>query len=500
MAENSYGDVDVNVAWWKPVLFAALAGGLAWGIRGQYGHETGAMIAGLLVALTLTLLLCPKAPSWTVARAVAWTTVAIGFGGTMTYGQTLGLTQNPAMIGNHAALAWGMLGTGIKGALWIGFAGLFLGMGLGGVGYKPRQLLVLMLAMIAACYLGAYLLNAPHDPENKRLPLLYFSASWYWEPDAVDLDPRREFWGGLLFALAVGFAYAGALRKDALAWRMGLWGLAGGALGFPLGQCLQAFHAWNPSMFQQGFWVTLDPHINWWNMMETTFGATMGALLGLGLWLNRRRIAVSEKSTAFFWPSAVGVALLAVHVSLLALAEFGEGAPGVLALRGVRPLAELYDLGLIMAILPIVAIAGNRWWPYLLAFPITALTIAGKTVLELVYEKPAIGPAAGWLMYLVLPMAIMIGAAIWFARRADEESIRFTRPGLLLATWTYFLLNFAFFRYSWPWSEWTSRTPNAIIFAVCAVGLTYLALTHRPAPHAQDSAPDVPSQAAPPPP
>ena len=33
------------------MLFTALAGGMGWGIRGQYGHETGAMLAGLLVAL-----------------------------------------------------------------------------------------------------------------------------------------------------------------------------------------------------------------------------------------------------------------------------------------------------------------------------------------------------------------------------------------------------------------------------------------------------------------
>ena len=33
------------------------------------------------------------------------------------------------------------------------------------------------------------------------------------------------------------------------------------------------------------------PLINWWNMMETTFGAVFGAILALGLWLNRRLVA-----------------------------------------------------------------------------------------------------------------------------------------------------------------------------------------------------------------
>ncbi len=35
--------------------------------------------------------------------------------------------------------------------------------------------------------------------------------------------------------------------------------------------------------------------------------------------------------------------------------------------------------------------------------------------------------------------------------------------------WFYFALNFAFFRFPWPWKPWTSRTPSAIIFIVYAL-------------------------------
>ena len=113
------------------MLFTALAGGMGWGIRGQYGHETGAMLAGLLVALVLVYLFGYHLSSLSAARAVALATVAIGFGGSMTYGQTLGLTQDAPLIGNMAALRWGLLGTFIKGSIWIGYFGLFLGLGLG---------------------------------------------------------------------------------------------------------------------------------------------------------------------------------------------------------------------------------------------------------------------------------------------------------------------------------------------------------------------------------
>ena len=71
-----------------PMCFAAFAGGMGWGIRGQYGHETGAMLAGLLVALVLVYFFAHHFSAIDMAKAVALATVAIGFGGSMTYGQT----------------------------------------------------------------------------------------------------------------------------------------------------------------------------------------------------------------------------------------------------------------------------------------------------------------------------------------------------------------------------------------------------------------------------
>ncbi len=456
-------DSTNHVSWWQPVLFAAMAGGMAWGIRGQYGHETGAMIAGLLVSLTLAFLLCPRASLLNVARAVALGTVAMGVGGSMTYGQTVGLTHDAPLVGNWAALGWGMFGLSIKGAIWIGFAGLFLGIGLGGIRYRPRHLLLIMLAALVAYFIGVFLLNSPFDPANKRLPMIYFSDHWHWEPDST-LKPRFECWGGLLFAWATIFVYAGWIRNDRLARRLALWGVLGGALGFPLGQSLQAYHAWNVESFRQGFWAQLDPHMNWWNMMETTYGAVMGAMLGLGLWLNRRLIKPDVDPGTVYLPSIAEWILLVIHLALLIAVEF----------MSLRAVDAVYDLGLIMIIIPVVAVAGGRWWPYLVVFPITLLPIAGKTVRQLVYNEGAIQPVIGWIIYLIIPMFVWTIVAVWFARqpRARQTEGDFARTALLLNVWMYFLLNYAFFRFPWPWAEWTSRTPNGIIFTICALGLT----------------------------
>ena len=135
------------------LLSGAAAGAMGWGIRGQYGHETGAMIAGLLVSLVIVSLVRPWAPAAWAMRAVAFGTIGIGFGGAMTYGQTIGLTQEAALVGNWLALRWGLLGLAVKGGLWIGFFGTCLGMGLGGVGLRARAI-QLAVELIQATRLG----------------------------------------------------------------------------------------------------------------------------------------------------------------------------------------------------------------------------------------------------------------------------------------------------------------------------------------------------------
>jgi hypothetical protein len=430
------------------------------------------MLAGLLVSLTLVYLLCPKCPTLTAARAVALTTVAMGFGGSMTYGQTLGLTQDPDLVGNWAALRWGLLGTTIKGAIWIGLAGVFLGMALSGVRHTWKHLFALMALMLAGHYLGVWLFNSPFDPANRRLPALYFSASWDWTPEK-EFRPRYELWGGLLVAWVVAVCYCAFYRKDTLARNMALWGFLGGGLGFTGGQCLQAYHAWNLEWFREGFLSAVDPKLNWWNNMETTFGAIMGATLGLGLWLNRDRIEPDPEPYSHNLPLSVEWILLGIHLPLLIAVEF----------LSVDAVDALYDLGLILGFIPIVAIAGGRWWPYLQMFPLFLLPMAGKTVQQLAYEEspPPLPAEAVWVLYFVVPITLAAILAVVFAMRAkgDLEKKDFVRRSLLFSVWLYFLLNYAFFRFPFPSfsvEEWTGRTFNGLVFTVMALGLTLMAL------------------------
>lgn len=476
-------------ATWLTVLAATAAGGMAWGIRGQYGHETGAMIAGLLVSLALVVRLAPRAALLPAARAVALCTIAMGFGGSMTYGQTIGLTQNAPVIGNASAAAWGMLGLAVKGGLWIGFAGLFLGTGLGRRRVGWLEMLCLAVALVGLFFLGVWLFNTPFDPAGRQLPAVYFSADWHWEPDNESLKPRPEVWGGMLLALVGGWTWLGLVRGEPLARSLALWGVLGGALGFPLGQSLQASHAWNREWFAAGPFATLDGFMNWWNWMETTFGAVMGGVLGLGLVRNQHLLGLPPagspphpRAPRIDLAPAAEVLLLSAHVILLVLCEMVERPP----------FNEIYDHGLVAGILPLVAVAGGAWSPFLMMLPITLLPIAAKTITMLVGSDPGSQPLLGWSVYGVVPMLLATALAVWLIGRSRTQtsSARALALPLLLTTLTYFLLNLAVFHFPWPWLPWTGRTPNALAFTIAAAVLLVVALmplAQRPAARLLDS-------------
>lgn len=449
---------------WLALVLAAMAGGMGWGIRGQYGHETGAMIAGLLVGLVLVFLFCPRRTSLGAARAVALVAVGISFGGSMTYGQTVGLTHDGPLIGNWEALRWGLLGLFIKGGIWIAFAGALLGMGLSGRRYRPTEMLCLFVSLVVLLFVGVFLINEPFDPANRELPRFYFSDDWYFEPDNPDVQPRRERWGGLLVALLGLTIYLGWIKKDRLARNLAFSGFLAGGLGFPLGQCVQAYRRWNPEIFTTGFFADFDPYMNWWNFMEIGFGAVLGAGLALGLWLNRGLIAQRAIDERPDLAPGVEWVLIVLHAMALVVWSF----------LSVRPLDWFADLALTMGIVPIFGIVGGRLWPYFLALPLLALPIAGKTLRQMSYKTSEIPVSIGWIFLVLVPMALVVVVALRFLSRAQrgQDGGAFSRGALIFTTWFYFSINFVFFELPWPWSVPTFRTPSAWILVVCALGLT----------------------------
>ena len=249
---------DTN-AKWKFLLFPAVTMMLGWGLRGHIGGGPfGAMIPGALVTMILCLLL--EIPATLSAIITVFGVAAIGIGGEMTYGQTLGFLRVPD------TMWWGILGITLKGAVWGLVGGTILAVGFLHQRLKAKTVTIAFLWMFLGMLIGFKLINHPM--------VIYFS-----DP----LNPRSESWAALLLGVLFMLIFLRIkIKKDEWTFvsRFAGWGAIGGGLGFGLG----------------GFWIVLGSHLenvifrSWWKAMEFTFGFLFGAALGYASWLNRQWI------------------------------------------------------------------------------------------------------------------------------------------------------------------------------------------------------------------
>jgi hypothetical protein len=271
---------------WLFILFPAITMLLGWGLRGYIGGGPyGAMIPGSFVALSLALLLGYRME--TAAIAALFGAIGVGYGGDMTYGQTLGFLRESDTV------YWGLLGCLVKGSVWGLLGGVVLGLGLSRDHYSRGTLCVAFAISVVAFYAGVLLINEPK--------LIYFS-------DPVN-KPRDESWAGILFAALALLTYLrvkGGKQALVVPLRFALWGCLGGGVGFAGG----------------GAWMVLGFHlpatqkiIGWWKVMEFFFGFCLGATFGLSAYLSRAELRTSgqrgETPPAKWGPCAGFVAYVA---------------------------------------------------------------------------------------------------------------------------------------------------------------------------------------------
>jgi len=247
MTDRKTADTRSPLAW---VFIPAVVMSLGWGLRGYIGGGPfGAMIPGALVTLVICRLLGFGARA--SATVVAFGAFGVGFGGLMTYGQTLGLLRA------DETFAWGLTGTTLKGGVWGLLGGAVIGLGFAAPHLSPRTIGVSFRWLLMGVIAGIYFINAPR--------LIYFS-------DPVN-KPRAESWAGLLIGALALLAY---LRSAASAhawipWTFAAFGLVGGAIGFGPGSLFIALQ------------VHASDALKWmpyWKYMEFFFGFAFGAALG----------------------------------------------------------------------------------------------------------------------------------------------------------------------------------------------------------------------------
>lgn len=282
-------EIRPQQARWPYLVFPAAVMSLGWAFRGFIGGgPLGAMIPGAMVALALLWLLGRRDVG--TGMVAAFGAVGIGFGGQMTYGQTVGLASDLDSVG------WGLLGLTLKGAVWGLLGGAVIGLALTLSRARPSRMLAGFALMVLGTWLGRLAVNSPK--------LVYFSNR---------LDrPREELWAGLLLGAIALLLWFAARPPNRVMLRFSLYSFIGGGIGFGLGGALLSF----------GRNTALDSQLwPWWKGMEYTFGLMFGLALGMAAWQERealRHFFSAHHSERAYQAAFRGLPLLVCTVLLLA--------------------------------------------------------------------------------------------------------------------------------------------------------------------------------------
>lgn len=362
------------------LLFPALTMSLGWALRGFIGGgPLGAMIPGAMVALALALLL--RLPVGVAARAAALSAVGVGFGGEMTYGQTVGFA------GQAGSMGWGLLGLALKGGVWGLLGGAVVATGFLRGAFSSSRIVGAFALMVAACWAGWRFVNHPK--------VIYFS-------NLAD-RPREEVWAGLLAAgLTVVLVMRNSVvtRFAALAAVGGFVGFGGGGLFISLHRILLTDWKWLPS----------------WKLMEYTFGLFFGLALAAAAWSAREALAreAEEDVTPPELPQALGTTVFAVFASVFMAEKLGAR----------------FEYLIVGAMLMSTLLA-VRWLAWHVALTMTFACFSWDLA-ENVCERMKLAPMmAGWIF--------VAASSVWFWWTLDRRVRREPSPvrfGFLLLVWT----------------------------------------------------------------
>lgn len=242
----------------------------AWGMRGAViGGEKGAMLPGAYAGLILAWFSGGEIREnfWIPAAAAA---MGMTFGGTETYGETIGLVLHRGRADHNPKK--GYTGLSFKGALWFCVCGGFIGVSFASMThelYSARDLVILCLLIPVIQKIGYNIFNTPYDKQKKIYPKIFFSLT------------RREEWGSNV-ALIVSLVTMAVIKGDWFTLSMMASGFVFGAIGWLVamkGYVLVALPLKNgkyllDKLLKKGL-------VDGWKLMEFVLGAFGGFGLSL---------------------------------------------------------------------------------------------------------------------------------------------------------------------------------------------------------------------------
>jgi len=166
-------------------ILAALGHSIGWGIRGNFGHETGAMLAGVLGTMGAVLL--TDRPQWHRRAALFGVLGAIGwsFGGSISYMQVVAYTHS----GHWPSQLYGFAALFVIGFCWGAPGGTGVGIAASWPAAKIEELLKLITAVFTAWFVQGWIV-LPRLAESVGRERYRELTNWYdtdWIAAAVAL-------------------------------------------------------------------------------------------------------------------------------------------------------------------------------------------------------------------------------------------------------------------------------------------------------------------------
>jgi len=217
------------------IILVALSVSIGWGIRGNFGHEAGAMIPGALGAIAIAC--CSRRADWQarIPHAALLGGLGFGFGGSISYMYPISFT----MSGHFPTMYYGFLGVFFEGGLWCAMGTMGAGLALTADREKLAQIYKPLIWVLVAMWIHDDWLHARLDEwlqptgrvvedatwNRQENPLYWFDADWMSALAALvgvcayDLWTRmRELrrWYGFGLLLMIVLVSVGALAGAAI--------------------------------------------------------------------------------------------------------------------------------------------------------------------------------------------------------------------------------------------------------------------------------------------
>jgi hypothetical protein len=285
------------------MLLAGLSLSIGWGIRGQFGHEYGAAMAGALGCLAIAVLSGRADWHRRAAYFAMFGAIGFGLGGSMSYMKVIAYTHSP----DTATVLYGFANVFVLGFLWSAPGGT----GCALPAYLSREKLTELFYPMTACIIGwlardiftdlfrflrfpgigwtvpiiAVLITALI---RRRLDLgsrlvLYICGGWWagmvllvYAAGLHMTPPRADGWAGCVGAVAGILVFCARNGLGGVGFATLATGFAGGC-GFAAAAAIKHIGV-------RTGWVA-----NWHSFMEQTDGLMFGLALAMAMGLIMRR-------------------------------------------------------------------------------------------------------------------------------------------------------------------------------------------------------------------